>query len=263
MASSVRSGRTPASRRPLAASAAPVQRRRRARRGRWPSPGRGLPREVAEERQARLRVLRAPARRRRRRARARAGRRRARASPCTESTACAFMLAGRLARRASRAGRCGRGRARGCERRYARNGSSARASGHRMPAEVGEHAAGDEHRHEGRRDRVGEEVLDQLDVVGGHADQIAASAGASGRRAPRRSSFRNRSCACGSSRRKAMSWASHDSSQCRSPASGATTASATSRLRTARPRLHRQHDQRAQHAHADERGHAGHARARR
>src|SRR2546422_8274384 len=32
-----------------------------------------------------------------------------------------------------------------------------------------------QHGHEGRRDRVGEEVLDQLDVVRGHAHEIAAA----------------------------------------------------------------------------------------
>ena len=49
-----------------------------------------------------------------------------------------------------------------------------------------------------------------------------------------------------------MSWASHDSIQCRTPASGATTASAESQEREGFAVLERAHDQGAQHADADE-----------
>ena len=48
-----------------------------------------------------------------------------------------------------------------------------RPAEHRQRAQHGQrHDDGDQH----RRDRVGEEVLDQLDVVGGHGDEIAAPA---------------------------------------------------------------------------------------
>ena len=56
-----------------------------------------------------------------------------------------------------------------------------------------------------------------------------------------------------------MSWASHDSIQCRRPASGATTASSTSKRPKGSPVLTCLHDERAQHADADQ----GDARARR
>ncbi len=45
----------------------------------------------------------------------------------------------------------------------------------REGAEDGEHGERHQHRHQRRRHRVGEEVLDQLDVVGGHADQVAGA----------------------------------------------------------------------------------------
>ena len=66
-----------------------------------------------------------------------------------------------------------------------------------------------------RRDRVGEEVLDQLDVVGGRADQVA-------RPAPREIGGRQRVELAEDvephvgEQPVRESWASHDSSQCRS-----------------------------------------------
>ena len=55
---------------------------------------------------------------------------------------------------------------------HARKGSEGERD---RPSEAGErdeHAHGHEHGHEGGRDGVGEEVLDQLDVVRGHPDEI-------------------------------------------------------------------------------------------
>ena len=97
-----------------------------------------------------------------------------------------------------------------------------------MPAEDDDNGAGNEDRHEGRRHRVGEEILDQLDVVGGDADEIAGAPPheIGGRQ---RSSFRKARCASRSSKRYAMSWAIQDSTQWSRPASGATTASAITR----------------------------------
>jgi hypothetical protein len=43
-------------------------------------------------------------------------------------------------------------------------------------AQDGEHGQRDEHGDQRRRDGVGEEVLDQLDVVRGHAHQVAGAA---------------------------------------------------------------------------------------
>ncbi len=67
--------------------------------------------------------------------------------------------------------------ARAPEQRAQRRVGQERQDGqrHRPPegGEGGEHHRGHQHRDQARRDGVGEEVLDQLDVVGGHAEQIA------------------------------------------------------------------------------------------
>ena len=62
------------------------------------------------------------------------------------------------------------------DRREGGPGQEGQQSQSQGPAEARQHekdADGHEHGHEGGRDRVGEEVLDQLDVMSGHADQIA------------------------------------------------------------------------------------------
>ena len=62
------------------------------------------------------------------------------------------------------------------DRREGGPGQEGQQSQGQGPAEARQHekdADGHEHGHEGGRDRVGEEVLDQLDVMSGHADQIA------------------------------------------------------------------------------------------
>ena len=138
---------------------------------------------------------------------------------------------------------------------YARNGSSTSASG-QPGRQHHEHGRGHQDRDERRRDRVGEEVLDQLDVLRGDAHQVS-------RTAPHQISGGERvelpeeSRRISASRRYAMSCASHDSSQCRSPASGATTTSATSSPPTGAPALDGEDGERAQNADADQRGDPG------
>ncbi len=253
MASSVSSGRMPGVEPPARRRARRRWRPRRGRRGRWPTSWSALCRvRSSQERHAHPQVRRAPAPRRRRRARAPAGTPRSRPGPAP------CRRRGRSARPtprapASRAGRCAPAPRTGLRPAYARNGRTARASGQPNAASVASTRRRDENRHERRGDRVGEEVLDQLDVVGGDADQVARAPPREVRGGQARRACGRSRAACRVSRRKAMSWASHDSSQCRRPASGATTASATSEPAERLPVLDGEHDERAQHADADQR----------
>ena len=135
---------------------------------------RGLPREVAEERQACLRVL-ARQRGEGGAARGRGLEREELGEPLHRVHRVRVHGAGRLARGGAQpidagAAEDGAGEPR-CQEGQQHQGESGA-----VPAEDDDNGAGDQHRHQGGRDRVREEVLHQLDVLRGHADEIAAAA---------------------------------------------------------------------------------------
>ena len=217
-------------------------RSRRGRRGRWPISWQPVCRARSRRngRRSSQKLARLDARARRP-APPRAWKATISPSPCTESTACAFRSPD--ASRAREPSRSMRARPSTGQRAPRPRGTAAstRASGGTGQAEDDDqHAGGISTATRAGVDRVGEEVLDQLDVVGGHADEIARCAGARDRRAPARRASGTAPCRMSASSRYATSWASQDSAQCRSPASGATTASASEqtcrRARRAAPR---------------------------